>query len=566
MSRSRTTNDRDPAPTATRTPRGDASAARPIDDLTAGLAQALELGTSIERVDSLLGDALEAFGRLVPFDLAAILELDGDELKVRVSRGPLDGEKVRRHRLKLSEFPSVKAALDGGHAVAFSEADHAHGDGDPYDGVLDLPHGHHCMVVPLKGPTGTLGVMTFDRAQCGHYTPGLVELADVFGRLLAVAMSFGEQTAALTKLRAQLVENNRLLREQVEGTTSAGARLGATESAAMRRVVELARRVAPNATPVLITGETGTGKELLARALHEWSPRAARPLVSLNCAVLPAGVVESELFGHVKGAFSGATGDRLGRFQAANGGTLFLDEIGELPLELQPKLLRALQEGCFEPVGSDRTVKVDVRLIAATNADLKEAVKQKRFREDLYWRLAVFPIELPPLRERREDVVGLAQRHLEDLARRSGRKAWTLTDGARRALESAAWPGNVRELLNVIERATILARDAEIEADLLLLGGAASAGARASIGDGAANGGAGASGANEGGGSDDTNVSLEAMEKRHIERTLARTGGRIYGAGGAAERLGLPPSTLRSRMERLGLGGARDFRRRGGAG
>jgi transcriptional regulator with GAF, ATPase, and Fis domain len=557
MPRSRTTNARDPAGGASAA-AGAGTPARPIEDLTSGLAQALELGTSIERVDALLGDALEAFGRLVPFDLAAILELRGDELRVRVARGALASERVRRHRLKLSDFPSVKAALEQGRAVAFSEKDHAHGDGDPYDGVLDLPHGHHCMVVPLSAPHGALGAMTLDRAVCGGYAPGLVELAEVFGRLLAVAMSFGEQTAALTRLRAQLLENNRLLREQVEGGANAGSLLEACRSPAMQRVLELARRVAPTASPVLITGETGTGKELLARALHEWSPRAPRPLVSLNCSVLPAGVVESELFGHVKGAFSGATADRLGRFQAANGGTLFLDEVGELPFELQAKLLRALQDGCFEPVGSDRTVKVDVRVLAATNADLKRAVKERRFREDLYWRLAVFPIELPPLRQRREDVAGLAERHLEGLARRSGRAPWRLTDDARRALEAAPWPGNVRELLNVIERATILAYGGEIEADLLLLGGEAAGAGRA--GAGAAPGGGAARDS-----MDEAGFTLEEMERRHIESTLSRTGGRIYGAGGAAERLGLPPSTLRSRMEKLGLGGAREFRRRQGA-
>ena len=545
MPRSRTTNARDPAGSRRKGPPPRAAAlARPIEDLTAGLAQALELGTSIEGVDALLGDALEAFGRLVPFDLAAILELVGDELRVRVARGPLDGESVRRHRLRLADFPSVRAALEHGRAVAFTESDHARGDGDPYDGVLDLPHGHHCMVVPLRAPNGTLGAMTFDRARCGGYEPALVELAEVFGRLLAVAMSFGEQTAALTRLRTQLLENNRLLREQVEGPTSAGARLEACESAAMRRTVELARRVAPATTPVLVTGETGTGKELLARALHDWSPRAARPLVSLNCAALPAGVVESELFGHVKGAFSGASADRLGRFQAANGGTLFLDEVGELPFELQARLLRALQEGCFEPVGSDRTVRVDVRVIAATNADLPRAVQQKRFREDLYWRLAVFPIEMPPLRDRPEDIAGLAERHLAELARRAGRPPWRLTDASRRALGTAPWPGNVRELLNVIERATILARGPDIEADLLLLGPAATA-------------------APESAATEDAGATLEQVERRAIARTLARTDGRIYGAGGAAERLGLPPSTLRSRMEKLGLGGARAFRRRG---
>ncbi len=569
MPRSRATNPHASLPesaTGRGSPNEQRTAAPAIDDLATALGRALEAGTTVDQVNALLAESLAAFGRLVPFDLAAILELVGDELRVRVAQGPLDSERVRAHRLKLSSFPALRRALTNRRAIAFTEHDHAHGDGDPYDGVLDLPHGHHCMVVPLQVADVTLGAMTFDRTECGGYPPGHVELAEVFGRLLALAMSFGEQTAVLTRLRAQLEEGNRLLRQQVEGPTSASARLETSRSAAMRRVVELARRAAPSAIPVLVTGETGTGKELVARALHEWSPRAAQPLVTLNCAALPAGMVESELFGHVKGAFSGASGDRLGRFQIAHGGTLFLDEVGELPLELQPKLLRALQDGCFEPVGSDRTIKVDVRVIAATNVDLKQAVDQRRFREDLYWRLAAFPIELPPLRERRDDIVGLAERHLADLAARTGRKPMVLTAAAQHALEAAAWRGNVRELLNVLERATILAAGETIDVDSLLLTRGAGSGAGAAAAGGSTD---------TGGGTDNNRVksppadatlgtpgTLEAVERHHIAQTLARTEGRIYGAGGAAELLGLPPSTLRSRMEKLGLGGARTFRRR----
>ncbi len=535
-------------------PPAGAPAAGAIDDLAVELQRALAAGTSREEVNALLAGALAALSHLLPFDLAAILELNGDELSVRVSHGPLDSDKVRRHRLQLAQFPSVRRAMEQGRAVAFHEHDHHEGDGDPYDGVLDLPHGHHCMVVPLQARDATLGAMTFDRAECGTYSPGMVELAEIFGRLLALAMSFGEQTSALSQLRAQLLEGQRLLREQVDGPTSAGAKLAACNSTAMRRVVELARKVAPSTLPVLITGETGTGKEIGARAIHEWSPRASQPMVTLNCAALPAGTVESELFGHVKGAFSGAASDRLGRFQVANGGTLFLDEVGDLPLDLQAKLLRALQEGCFEPVGSDRTVKVDVRVIAATNADLKRAVDAKKFREDLYWRLAVFPIELPPLRERRDEIAGLAQRHLAELARRSGRAPLQLTAAAQRALETASWRGNVRELVNVLERATILAQGGVIDVDELLLERAPANAVAVATAPTTAPAVVAAA----------APLTLEAAERLHIEATLARTGGRIYGEGGAAQLLDVPPSTLRSRMEKLGLGGARDFQKRKG--
>ena len=364
----------------------------PTLDLTRDLDSALRLGTAPEVIDQLLVQALDALSTLIPYDLATIMELEGDELRVRVARGSLDGPDVRRHRLRLEEYPSVREVMDRGYARAFDEHDHDHeaGDGDPFDGVLDLPHGHCCMVVPLKAGPGALGVMTVDSAVCGGYPESVVKLADAFGKLLALSLNYGEQSALLSRLKEQLEVQNRILRERLEGESDACRAIEASRSPSMIQLARLAKQVAPTDTPVLVTGETGTGKEVLANALHRWSLRADRPLVSINCAALPGGLIESELFGHVKGAFSGATSSRIGRFQAANGGTLFLDEVGEIPIDLQAKLLRVLQEGCFEPVGSDRTVRVDVRIIAATNVDLLRAVEERRFREDLYYRLAVF--------------------------------------------------------------------------------------------------------------------------------------------------------------------------------
>jgi transcriptional regulator with GAF, ATPase, and Fis domain len=305
----------------------------------------------------------------------------------------------------------------------------------------------------------------------------------------------------------------------------------------MISVAKQARRVAATDTPVLILGETGTGKEVLANAVHGWSARSDRPMISLNCAALPANLIESELFGHIKGAFSGATSARIGRFQTANGGTLFLDEIGDMPLDLQPKLLRALQEGCFEPVGSDRTVRVDVRIIAATHQDLAKAVSNGSFREDLYYRLAVFPLHLPPLRERRDDIIPIAEGFLADLSRRTGRGPWKLTERSRGWIEAQPWPGNVRELINALERATILTAG-----PLLDLGtsrdeestGSAPTSAQADSPDTAL-------------------ATLADMERRHIERALAETAGKIHGPGGCAEVLGINPNTLRSRMKKLGI-------------
>jgi len=514
-------------------------------DLTRDLRAATRLGTSIAAVDQLLTDALSALGGIIPFDLATIMELDGDELRVRVAAGSLDGPRIRRHRLRLDAFPSIKRVLESGHARAFEEHDHADGDGDPFDGVLDLPHGHACMVVPLSADRAQLGVMTLDQQKCQRYDAGVVALADAFGRLLALAMNYGEQSALLARLRAQLEEQNRLLGERVDGRNDAGHLMETCRSTAMRQVTQLASQVAATDTPVLVMGETGTGKEVLANAIHAWSRRANQPLVSINCAALPASLIESELFGHVKGAFSGAVSNRMGRFQAANGGTLLLDEVGELPIDLQAKLLRVLQEGCFEPVGSDRTVRVDVRIVAATNVDLLAAASQRLFREDLYYRLAVFPIQLPPLRARREDIEPIARNFLDALSRKSGRGPWVLTDGAIQSLEQREWPGNVRELINTLERATILPGGQRIdrprlETTPLALSNKSPAttarSARPAL------------------------PTLEQVEREHILNALERTGGKVYGKGGAAELLDLNANTLASRMRKLGLGGARQHR------
>jgi transcriptional regulator with GAF, ATPase, and Fis domain len=309
----------------------------------------------------------------------------------------------------------------------------------------------------------------------------------------------------------------------------------------MAALVRQARLVADTDTAVLIQGETGAGKEVLAQAIHEWSPRRTGPFVKLNCAAIPENLVEAELFGHTRGAFSGASQARAGRFLTANGGTLLLDEIGDLGLAAQAKLLRVLQEGTFEAVGSDRTTRVDVRVVAASHVDLAKAVAERRFREDLYYRLAVFPLRLPPLRERVEDLPALGAGVLADIRRRTGRGPWTLAPDAVGRLAAHAWPGNVRELVNVLERATILAEPGVLGARWFegvggrlpahpLVSGALPHTAEAA-----------------------DLLPLEEVERRHVRAVLERCGGRIYGKCGAAEVLGLKPSTLQSLMQRLGV-------------
>jgi len=302
-------------------------------------------------------------------------------------------------------------------------------------------------------------------------------------------------------------------------------------SGEMQAVFEQVRMVAVTDTPVLLLGETGTGKELLARAIHELSDRRAALLVKVNCAALPSELIESELFGHEKGAFTGATQQRKGRFELANGGTLFLDEVGELTAAAQAKLLRVLQEQEFERVGGSETLKVDVRIIAATNRSLADEIAQGRFRADLYYRLNVFPIEVPALRERSTDIPLLARFFLDKYARKFGKRIRDVSALSLRRLLEYSWPGNVRELQNVIERAVILSSGSLLEVGPLL--------ASHKPDDDAAQPGA---------------ETLAEVERSHILRTLEETGGVIAGPAGAAVRLGLNPNTLRSKMLKLGIG------------
>ena len=327
---------------------------------------------------------------------------------------------------------------------------------------------------------------------------------------------------------------------------------------ALAKVLEQIRVVGPTDASVLILGESGTGKELVARAIHEASTRRGRPLVRVNCASIPRELFESEFFGHVKGAFTGAVRDRSGRFEMADGGTLFLDEVGEIPVELQAKLLRVLQEGTFERVGEDRTRRVNVRIIAATNRDLLATARSGAFRLDLYYRLSVFPMELPRLRERRGDIRLLAEHFLRQSTRRGGLRGVRVSETEWAKLEAYDWPGNVRELQNVIERAVILARDGEVTFE----------GLQGPVDD-SAEGERGLAEKRslllneEEGGEVKPGVlaDLRKAEKDWVERALEASGGRVYGAGGAAERLGLRPTTLMSKLRRWGWrrkGWARD--------
>ena len=338
-----------------------------------------------------------------------------------------------------------------------------------------------------------------------------------------------------------LTQEAEYLREAVRDLPGQGDLLGRSDC--MQAVFDAIQQVAPTETTVLITGETGTGKELVARSIHRASGRAKKPLVLVNCAAVPANLMESEFFGHERGAFTGAVTRREGRFSMADGGTIFLDEVGELPLELQSKLLRVLQEGEFEPLGSARTVKVSVRVLAATNRDLKRMVADSKFREDLYFRLNVFPIHVPPLRERGRDVEHIAGAFVQRFARRMGKRVDLLTDDQRKQLRAYDWPGNVRELQNVIERAMILTNGGPLRLDRAMAGFTSlpsSVPAAASP-----------AGALPDPGRVMTLRELEGVERANILRALECCGGRVSGEAGAARLLGMPPSTLSSRIKAL---------------
>jgi DNA-binding NtrC family response regulator len=347
----------------------------------------------------------------------------------------------------------------------------------------------------------------------------------------------------LERLRERLEAENAYL--QHEAGADARSIIGA--SPAIGAMLAQIARVARSDTTVLVTGETGTGKELIASAIHEASPRRGKPLVKLNCAAISAGLVESELFGHVKGAFTGATDRRTGRFELADGGTLFLDEVSELPLDTQVKLLRVLQEREFEPVGSTKTQRVDVRVIAATNRHLEDVVAKGTFRSDLYYRLNVFPIDVPPLRERHGDIALLARHFIDRLARKVGSGVRGLGDDALRRLEAHAWPGNVRELQNTIERALISSPGTELVVDWPLEGRRAVPGASREAPPVATSAATDAAPAAE------AATTLVEVERQHIIAVLKRTAGTIEGPRGAAKLLDMKPSTMRYRIRKLGI-------------
>jgi formate hydrogenlyase transcriptional activator len=493
--------------------------------------------------DALFQAIVTALRPVIRFDRSTIFLFDETRRMLRLVAA--ESEVPSAHFV-----PGFELGLDNSHAGwtflhqrSFFRPDLATERTYPGEDVLFREGFRSLIVVPLIVRGKSIGTLNLGSLRPMEYNEPEAELLQEVANQLALAIENMREYEEIGRLKAQLERENIYLREEILGDHNFEEIVGS--SAAINAVLHTVDRVAPTDTTVLILGETGTGKELVARAIHSRSSRHNAPLVKVNCGAIAAGLIESELFGHVKGAFTGALERRTGRFELADRGTLFLDEVGELPLDMQVKLLRVLQEQEFEPVGSSRTVKVDVRVIAATNRSLEEEVAAGRFRADLFYRLNVLPISVPPLRERQADIPQLVMFFIQRHAKRIGRTVEGVSRDSMERLTRYRWPGNVRELENVIERALVLSRSGVLDVGRDFLPALPvetpappatqivpmPTEAAVPVGNG----------------------TLEDIERAHIAATLERTGWVVEGPRGAARILDMHPNTLRSRMKKLGL-------------
>ena len=380
---------------------------------------------------------------------------------------------------------------------------------------------------PLIAHGRVLGSLAVVSLQEAAFTEEDATLLEQCASQIAIAVENALNFRDLEALKEKLAQEKLYLEDEIRSDSGFEEIIG--ESPALRQVLQMVETVAPSDSTVLLLGETGTGKELIARAIHDHSRRKGRTFVKLNCAAIPTGLLESELFGHEKGAFTGAIAQKIGRLELADQGSLFLDEVGDIPVEIQPKLLRALQEREFERLGSTHTKKVNVRLVAATNRDLEKMIAAREFRSDLYYRLNVFPIRIPPLRERPEDIPLLVRYFVQKYARQMQKKIELIPAAAMSKLQAWDWPGNVRELENVIERAVILTAGSTLQVPVAELKSSVNVPAVSSA------------------------VTLQATEREHIIKVLRDTKGTLAGPMGAASRLGLKRTTLQSKMKKLGI-------------
>ena len=434
--------------------------------------------------------------------------------------------------LTQSDFPWMTRTLLSGQRVSFARIDDLPEEAATDKKTLHLRGPKSNVTFPLSAGGKNIGALGFGSLRAEREWPApLVDRLGLAAQIFANALSrvraereLNEAYQEIAELKLRVEKENVYLREEVRLEHHHGEVVG--DSDGIRRVLQQVEQVAPTDSTVLVLGETGTGKELIARTIHEHSRRKDRVMVNVNCAALPATLIESELFGREKGAFTGALTREMGRFELANGSTILLDEVGELPIELQSKLLRVLEEGELERLGSSKTIRVDARVVAATSRNLQQAVREGKFREDLFYRLNVFPITVPPLRDRQEDIPPLVWHFLDLLCQRMGRSIETVHSDTMDAFKNYYWPGNVRELRNVIERFLITSTGTVFRAKLPPVE------------------------ASEGGARPQT---FEEVERNHLLRILEMVGWRVRGEGGAAQILGLKPTTLESRMQKLGI-------------
>ena len=502
-----------------------------FEQTVAGLsARFINLPT--DRVDSEITSGLEVLVEALDTDRATLSQFEFATGDLAVTHNwarpgiPPFGERVAKGTL-----PWLGSRISNGEVVALDTP-----EGLPPEAIHEREYGRltgikSTLAVPFRVAGKVVGGISTEAFRKNHrwddYLISRVQdIADIFANALSRKWTDEQLQKAIRQIRElkdRLERENVYLQQEITLDHSHAEVVGS--SAAIRNVLKKAEQVAPTDSAVLILGETGTGKELLARTIHQLSHRKGHAMVQVNCATLPATLIESELFGREKGAYTGALAREIGRFEVADKSTLFLDEIGELPLELQPKLLRVLQEGEFERLGSSKTVRVDVRVIAATNRNLLNMMKEGKFRQDLFYRLSVFPISLPPLRERPDDIPALIWHILSDLGRRMGRQVRGVHPSTIDSFRKYSWPGNVRELRNVIERNLIVSSEPVFRAEIADLGEI----------------------------SDPKMRRLDEMELDHLRNVLQSTRWRVRGQGGAAEILGLKPTTLEARMKKMGL-------------
>jgi len=486
-----------------------------------------------EEIQIALKEVLDFFG----FDRVTLVRLmpGGTEWTVTHVADRLGTFAFPRGTLvPVSNNPWIAKKLMDREIVSFANPEELPPEADAERRLFELIRTRSALYIPiaaLRSSEYSLGITSGDYGR--KFPEGHIPRLRLLGELFVNAyerskmeLELRDRLDEIQRLKGQLEEENIVLRGEIKAEKGFEKIIG--ESDALNYVLFRLKQVAPTDATVLILGETGTGKSMVANALHEMSPRRERPMITVNCAALPANLIESELFGREKGAFTGAHAKQIGRFEIAHGGTIFLDEIGEMPLEIQTKLLRVLQDGEFERLGSPRTIKVDVRVIASTARDLKEEALKKRFREDLYYRLNVFPVSMPPLRMRMGDIRELVQHFVQKYARKLGRRFETIPKSTMDALQKYHWPGNVRELEHVIERAIIISTGPTLYlADQLDRKDALT--------------------------EEEQPKGLEGVEREHILKVLGDTRWKIEGKAGAAAILGLKPSTLRFRIRKLGI-------------